>query len=142
MKKHVTVTTAWEELRISNDFIFGKIMQDSHLCKELLQRILPDLKIDHIEYPEAQKVIRPDIDAKSVRLDVYVVDGKGTVYDIEMQVAISPELPKRTRYYQSLLDTGQQHLLFRREQNFYKQLWFKGSFKHQSFFADTPILRL
>ena len=37
---------------------------------------------------------------------------------------------------------GQQHLLFRREQNFYKQLWFKGSFKHQSFFADTPILRL
>ena len=68
--------TAWEQLKISNDFIFGKIMQDPGLCKGLLQRILPDLKIDRIEYPETQKAIRPDIDAKSVRLDVYVEDGR------------------------------------------------------------------
>ena len=104
MEKHMTNATVWEELQISNDFIFGKVMQDPKLCKELLQRILPCLKIDHIEYPETQKAIRPDIDAKSVRLDVYVEDGKGTVYDIEMQVGMSKELPKRTRYYQSLLD--------------------------------------
>ena len=104
MEKHMTNATVWEELQISNDFIFGKVMQDPKLCKELLQRILPGLKIDHIEYPETQKAIRPDIDAKSVRLDVYVEDGKGTVYDIEMQVGTSKELPKRTRYYQSLLD--------------------------------------
>ncbi len=46
------------------------------------------------------------MDAKSVRLDVYVWDGKGTVYDIEMQVANAKELPKRTRYYhyQSMID--------------------------------------
>lgn len=104
MENHNTNTTAWEELQISNDFIFGKIMQNPELCKGLLQRILPELKIDHIEYPETQKAIRPDIDAKSVRFDAYVKDGKGTVYDIEMQVAPSKELPKRTRYYQSLLD--------------------------------------
>ena len=104
MEKHMTNATAWEELQISNDFIFGKIMQDPKLCKGLLQRILPGLKIDHIEYPETQKAIRPDIDAKSVRLDVYVEDGKGTVYDVEMQVGMSKELPKRIRYYQSLLD--------------------------------------
>ncbi len=104
MEKHMTNATVWEELQISNDFIFGKVMQDPKLCKGLLQRILPGLKIDHIEYPETQKAIRPDIDAKSVRLDVYVEDGKGTVYDIEMQVSTSKELPKRTRYYQSLLD--------------------------------------
>ena len=104
MEKHMTNATVWEELQISNDFIFGKIMQDPKLCKGLLQRILPGLKIDRIEYPETQKAIRPDIDAKSVRLDVYVEDGKGTVYDIEMQVSTSKELPKRTRYYQSLLD--------------------------------------
>ena len=104
MEKHMTNATVWEELQISNDFIFGKVMQDPKLCKELLQRILPGLKIDHIEYPETQKAIRPDIDAKSVWLDVYVEDGKGTVYDIEMQVGMSKELPKRTRYYQSLLD--------------------------------------
>lgn len=74
----------WEKLEISNDFIFGKVMQDPELCRKLLQRILPDLAIDHVEYPEAQKTIRPDVDAKSVRLDLYVIDGKGTVYDIVM----------------------------------------------------------
>ena len=96
--------TSWEELSISNDFLFGKVMQNPELCKELLQRILPDLKIDHIEYPELQKNIRQDIDAKSVRLDVYVKDEKAVVYDIEMQVSDTKELPKRSRYYQSMID--------------------------------------
>lgn len=75
--------------------MFGKVMQNAELCKDLLQRILPDLEIDHIEYPEAQKGIRPD---------VYIKDGKGTVYDIEMQAVDTKELPKRSRYYQSMLD--------------------------------------
>lgn len=97
-------TVNWEELGISNDFLFGKVMQDAELCKELLQRILPDLKIDRIEYPEPQKSIRMDLDAKSVRLDVYVQDDKNTVYDLEMQVTHTKELPKRTRYYQSMID--------------------------------------
>ena len=104
MENQTELNTIWESLGISNDFMFGKVMQDAELCKELLQRILPDLEIDHIEYPEAQKSIRLDVDAKSVRLDVYVRDGKGTVYDIEMQVADTGELPKRSRYYQSMID--------------------------------------
>lgn len=99
-----TVQITWEELGISNDFLFGKVMQNPELCKELLQRILPDLKIDHIEYPELQKSIDVDRDARSVRLDVYVKDDKGVVYDIEMQIVNTKELPKRSRYYQSMLD--------------------------------------
>lgn len=78
--------------------------QDAELCKELLQRILPDVDIDHVEYPELQKAIKEDFDAKGVRLDVYVNDGKGTVYDIEMQAVTSKHLPRRTRYYQSMID--------------------------------------
>ena len=104
MENQTELNTIWESLGISNDFMFGKIMQDAELCKELLQRILPDLEIDHIEYPEAQKSIRLDVDAKSVRLDVYVRDGKGSIYDIEMQVVDTKELPKRSRYYQSMID--------------------------------------
>ena len=72
-----TSQTSWEELSISNDFLFGKVMQNPELCKELIQRILPELKIDHIEYPELQKSIKQDLDAKSVRLDVYVKDENG-----------------------------------------------------------------
>ena len=94
----------WEELSISNDFLFGKVMQDAELCKELLQRILPELDIARVEYPELQKTIKEDFDAKGVRLDVYVNDRKGTVYDIEMQAVTSKYLPRRTRYYQSMID--------------------------------------
>lgn len=79
-------------------------MRNPELCKELLQRILPDITIDHVEYPELQKGIKPDVDAKSVRLDVYVKDEKDTVYDIEMQTTDTKELPKRSRYYQSMID--------------------------------------
>ncbi len=50
LKKEFVNTLIWENARISNDFIFGKVMQDAALCKELLQIILPDLTIDHIEY--------------------------------------------------------------------------------------------
>lgn len=96
--------TNWEDLGISNDFLFGKVMQNPKLCKELLERILPDLKIDHIEYPELQKGIRPDADAKSVRLDVYVKDDKNIVYNIEIQAADTKELPQRSRYYQGMID--------------------------------------
>ena len=96
--------TQWEDLGISNDFLFGKVMQNPKLCKELLQRILPDLRIDHIEYPELQKAIKPDADAKSIRLDVYVRDRENVVYNIEMQASDTKELPKRSRYYQSLID--------------------------------------
>jgi len=103
MENRTELNTIWESLGIDNDFLFGEVMQDTDLCKELLQRILPNLEIDHVEYPEVQKSIRPDADAKSVRLDVYVCDGKGTVY-IEMQVADTKELPKRSRYYQSIID--------------------------------------
>jgi predicted transposase/invertase (TIGR01784 family) len=99
-----TKQTKWEELSISNDFLFGKVMQNPELCKELLQRILPDLNIERIEYPELQKNINVDMDAHSVRLDVYVKDDKETVYDIEMQVSDTKELPKRSRYYQGMID--------------------------------------
>lgn len=96
--------TDWEKLGIANDFLFGKVMQDLELCKELLQRILPELEIDHIEYTQLQKAIRIDADAKSVRLDVYVKDQKESVYDIEMQTTDTREIPKRARYYQSMID--------------------------------------
>lgn len=98
------IQTDWEAIGISNDFLFGKIMRNPELCRELLQRILPNLDIERIEYPETQKSIQPDVDARSVRLDVYVKDDKNTVYDIEMQISDTKELPKRSRYYQSMMD--------------------------------------
>lgn len=96
--------TDWESIGLSNDFIFGKVMRNPVLLKELLHRILPQLQIDYIEYPELQKVIRPDADARSIRLDIYVKDNKNTVYDVEIQTVDTKELPRRSRYYQGVMD--------------------------------------
>jgi len=93
----------WENLNISNDFMFAKVMRNPELCKEMLERLL-DIQIDHIEYPEEQKVIDISKDSKSVRLDVYLKDEKGTVYNIEIQTTNKKNLPKRTRYYAGMID--------------------------------------
>ncbi len=93
----------WENLKISNDFMFAKVMRNPELCKGILERLL-GITIDHIEYPEEQKVIDIAKDSKSVRLDVYLKDEKGTVYNVEIQTTSSKNLPKRTRYYQGMID--------------------------------------
>ena len=92
----------YEELGLSNDFMFGKIMRDEKICKPFLERLL-GFKIHHIEYLEPQKAVDLKPDAKSVRFDIYVDDG-GTVYDCEMQTTSQKELPKRSRYYQGQID--------------------------------------
>lgn len=94
----------WKNLQLSNDFIFGKVMQNPDLCKKMLERILPDLKIDRIEYLQLQKEFKPDNEAKSIKLDVYVKDNAERVYDVEIQTTTPKELPKRSRYYQGTID--------------------------------------
>ena len=96
----------WENLTIADNFIFQKVMRKKRLCKRLIEKIL-HIKIRKIMFPETEKGINVRRDSKSVRLDVYVEDDKGTLYDIEMQTtdyADPAELPKRTRYYQAMMD--------------------------------------
>lgn len=68
-----------DEVGLSNDFMFGKVMQNERLCKKLLNLIFPEMNIERIEYPELQKSIKPDMDAHGIRLDVYVKDYKNSV---------------------------------------------------------------
>ena len=94
----------WENLGIGSDYIFGKVMLDKILCLELIRLILPYMEIIDISMPESQKSLRPDMDAHGVRFDVYVRDANGVVYDIEMEIRFSRHLPKRMRYYGSMID--------------------------------------
>ena len=93
----------FEELEIKDDFMIGVIMRNPKYCKPFWETIL-NIKISHIEYPKSQEIIDLSSDAKSVRLDIYVEDGKGTIYNIEMQTTDNKNLPKRMRYYQSMID--------------------------------------
>ena len=73
-----------------------------HAQSQILQAALgTDVRI---EYPELQKSISGRYGSKGVRLDAYVEDDAGTVYDVEIQTAEKKSLPKRARYYQSLID--------------------------------------
>ena len=96
----------FEELTLADRFIFFKVMQNPDLCKQLLEIIL-GIEIEHIEYVEGEKNIEVSYRGKSIRLDVYVRDGEGTVYNVEMQAAATSHLSKRSRYYQSMIDLEQ-----------------------------------
>ena len=74
----------FEELTITDDFMFGAVMSDPKRCKPLLEYIL-GIKIARIEYVERQKTIDLSYDAKGVRLDLNVIDDKGVVYNVEIQ---------------------------------------------------------
>ena len=41
----------WENLDITDDFLFGKVMRNPEICKRMIEAIL-DIKIERIEYPE------------------------------------------------------------------------------------------
>ena len=99
---------AWEDLKIIDDFLFGKVMRNPELCKRMLEIIL-NIKIERIEYPDEQKVIDIAVDAKSVRLDIYVMDEQHTVYDVEMQTTNRDDLPRRSRYLCQRYDRSGSH---------------------------------
>ncbi len=63
------------------------------------------IKIDHLEYINSQAQLKESYDSKGVRLDVYVKE-PDAVYDIEMQAVMKKDLPKRSRYYQSCIDSA------------------------------------
>ncbi len=93
----------FEDLTFSDHYIFEKVLQNAEICQELLERLLK-IKIDHLEYPEIEKTISPYYETKGVRLDVYIKDSD-KVFDIELQNALDDDLPLRTRFYQSMIDT-------------------------------------
>lgn len=99
---HIDDNKKWENLTISNDFLFSKLMRDEEICKELIELLL-HLKVGEITYIQEQKTIDIMHNQKSVRLDVYVED-EDKVYNIEMQVSNKKDLDKRVRYYQDLID--------------------------------------
>lgn len=92
----------WEQATLANNFIFYKVMRHHpDACQHLLEMLL-NIKIEKMTIAN-EEVIDVDHDAKSIRLDVYVKES-GRIYDIEIQVADTKELPERARFYSSAID--------------------------------------
>ena len=102
--------TKFEDLTISNDFMFKEVMKSNKgLCKRLVGSIMQQ-DIEDIVYIDTEKTLQPYYDSRGIRLDVILADDNHTRYNLEMQArnVISKAgvalLPKRTRYYQSVID--------------------------------------
>ena len=102
--------TRFEDLQISNDFMFKEVMKSNKgLCKRLVGSIMQQ-DIEDIVYIDTEKTLQPYYDSRGIRLDVILADENHTRYNLEMQArnVISKAgvalLPKRTRYYQSVID--------------------------------------
>ncbi len=89
-------------LELKDAPMFGRVMCDPQICKEVLERFL-GIQIERIEYLNAEQALDPATSARGVRLDVFA-RGSGKVFDIEMQVTPDEELGKRLRYYQASID--------------------------------------
>ena len=103
-------TTKFEDLTIQSNFMFKHVMGNKGLCQRFISNVMQCDVVD-LEYIETEKELEPYFDSKCVRLDVIVVDKNNNRYNLEMQVrnVLSKEtklslLPKRARYYQSVMD--------------------------------------
>ena len=94
----------FEKLEFTDDFMFYQVMQHDDICKDILEHLLK-VRIDHIERQEVQKELKPYYENRGVRLDAYIKDSN-RIFNIAMQKVSSEELPKRSRYYCSMLDAS------------------------------------
>lgn len=90
--------------------MFKHVMGNKNLCQYFISNVMQCEVVD-LEYIETEKELEPYFDSKCVRLDVIVVDKNNNRYNLEMQVrnvigkeTKLPLLPKRARYYQSVMD--------------------------------------
>ena len=92
----------YEELTITDDFMFGKVMEDKVLCHDLLECLLGQ-PVGELQDVQSERRFRYPSDGKPIRLDVYTGDNEHT-YDTEMQnlnhhTIEELELPKRSAKY-------------------------------------------
>ena len=92
----------WEDLDITDDFIFTRVMRNKKLCRTLLEMILK-VKVGKIKFLTSHHAIQIDPNAKGIIMDVYLKD-EDKVINVEMQASNHGDLPRRARYYQAAAD--------------------------------------
>ena len=107
-----------KEQTLMNNYVFAMVMREPKRIKPLLEHIL-EKKITKISMVEPEKTMKEKFESKGIRLDLYVEDEDGIVYDVEVQTTDQKNLPQRMRYYQAMLDitffpTGANYNLMRR----------------------------
>ena len=92
----------WEDLDITDDFIFSRVMRNKKLCRTLLEMILK-VKVGKIKFLTSHHAIQIEPNAKGIIMDVYLKD-ENRVINVEMQATNKGDLARRARYYQAAAD--------------------------------------
>ena len=96
----------FKKLKFTDDFMFGRLMSDERICRIVLE-IFTGREIKDIQSIIDQRTLRITSESKGVRYDVYIETDE-YVNDIEMQQIDDKNtinnLPRRSRFYQGLLD--------------------------------------
>ena len=101
--------TPFEQLPITNRFMFAMVFSHKEIAKPFLEAVL-GIKIHELKEPEPEKNVEVSPVSKGVRFDVFVKEtGPGgetlRCFDIEMQMEDTKEIPKRARFYQAMRDS-------------------------------------
>ena len=91
------------ELTLMDDYMFSVVMREPNRIRRLIESIL-GIRIDSVRFLETQRTIKDDYVAKGVKLDLFVEAVGGALFNVEVQTAREGNLPRRMRYYQSLID--------------------------------------
>ena len=94
------------ELPLHSEVMFGQVMRSEGICSLFLEALL-GVSIQRIEFLDRQKDFTDSYEYHGIRLDVYLKDEAGTVFNVEIQAERRDDLPKRVRYYQSGIDRGE-----------------------------------
>lgn len=92
-----------KELNLIDDFLFDVATVDLESCKIMIELSL-GIHLKGIRWKEGQKVIHNLPGKRGIRMDFCVEDEEGNFFDVEMQKRNQGNIPKRTRFYQAMLD--------------------------------------
>ena len=93
------------QLNLTNRFLFDEVVDDPQTHQDILSIILGE-DVPSLKQNGTEKEHRISPLAHSIRMDVFAIDEQDTVYNTEMQAKERDDLQKRSRYYQSLMDTS------------------------------------
>ena len=102
--KNTTTKKSLEELTLLDRFLFAEAMENPENMKIMLDIILgEDITLKYL--PQTEKEIRKSGLNRMARIDVWTMDADDIVYDTEVQGRDTKNLPKRSRYYQGMIDS-------------------------------------
>ena len=94
-----------KDLDLLDRFLFAEAIEDPETMELILEIILGrEVILKHL--PQAEKEQRSFLWSKQVKLDVWAKDVDDVVYDTEVQKRNTRDLPKRSRLYNSMIDSN------------------------------------